>query len=174
MTKEKFLITPKTKVGTLLETYPELESILMKISPVFQKLKNPILRKTIGKVATLQQAAALGDVSLENIINPLREAVGQDKFEGDADTGNYFTPEPKWFSANKVTHRFDASPIINRGENPMEEIFSEIKNINKNEIFELTTIFLPAPIIDKLKDRGYKSFSTELDKSTVKTYFLIE
>ena len=50
--KKDLLITPKTKVGELLDAYPELEPVLMGLAPAFNKLKNPVLRKTIGKVAT--------------------------------------------------------------------------------------------------------------------------
>ena len=55
MTNSKITISPKTKVGELLDAYPELENVLMAMSPAFEKLKNPILRKTVAKVATLQQ-----------------------------------------------------------------------------------------------------------------------
>lgn len=49
------IITPKTKVLELIETYPELEDILIEYAPAFKKLKNPLLRKTVAKIATLQQ-----------------------------------------------------------------------------------------------------------------------
>lgn len=45
------LITPKTRVGDLLEVYPSLEPVLMDLAPVFKKLQNPVLRRTVGKVA---------------------------------------------------------------------------------------------------------------------------
>lgn len=77
MEKQKaLLITPKTRVGELLDTYPELEPVLMDLAPAFKKLQNPVIRKTVGKVATLQQAAAIGNVSLSEIINTLRLEVG--------------------------------------------------------------------------------------------------
>ena len=62
-------ITPETRVNDLLSNYPELESTLMRIAPVFKKLKNPILRKTIAKVTTLRHAAKIGNVSLADMIN---------------------------------------------------------------------------------------------------------
>ena len=79
--QQAFLITPKTRVGELLDTYPELEPVLMELAPAFKKLQNPVLRRTVGKVATLQQAAALGKVSLSEIINTLRMEVGQALFD---------------------------------------------------------------------------------------------
>lgn len=49
-------ITPQTKVGELLDAFPELEETLFSLSPKFKHLKNPMLRKTVAKVATLYQA----------------------------------------------------------------------------------------------------------------------
>ncbi|MBT4095990.1 MAG: DUF1858 domain-containing protein, partial [Nitrospinaceae bacterium] len=62
---EAFPIEPSSKVGELLEHYPELEDVLIGMAPPFKKLKNPLLRKSVGKVATLRQAAAVGRISVE-------------------------------------------------------------------------------------------------------------
>lgn len=42
---EKLIITPKTKIYDLLESYPHLEAVLIATAPQFKKLKNPVLRK---------------------------------------------------------------------------------------------------------------------------------
>ncbi len=106
----KLLITPKTRLGELLETYPDLEPVLLELSPAFQKLKNPVLRKTVAKVATLQQAASLGNIPVTLIINRLRAEVGQQLFEGDTSDEDINFNAPSWFIADKVTVSFDASP----------------------------------------------------------------
>ena len=63
---EKLIITPKTKVLQVIEAYPELEDVLIGYVPAFKKLKNPILRNTVAKIATLQQAASVGKVKIED------------------------------------------------------------------------------------------------------------
>ena len=74
----ELVITPKTKVFDLLEAYPQLEEVLIDFAPPFKKLRNPVLRRTVGKIATLQQAASVGQVPVEDLINRLRKEVGQD------------------------------------------------------------------------------------------------
>jgi Domain of unknown function (DUF1858) len=76
MTASKVIISPKTKVGELPDSYPELESVLVEMSPAFEKLKNPVLRKTIVRVATLQQVAVVGGLNVDAIVNRLRRAKG--------------------------------------------------------------------------------------------------
>ena len=71
---KRIIITPKTKIYDLLEAYPELEEKLVEAAPQFRKLKNPMLRKTIARVTTLGQAAIIGGVKVEQLINKLREA----------------------------------------------------------------------------------------------------
>lgn len=53
-------ITPQTTVHEILTNYPFLLDILAERAPVFAKLKNPVLRASIGRVATLEKAASLG------------------------------------------------------------------------------------------------------------------
>ena len=65
MSEHKLTIIPQTRVGELLDAYPELEELLFKLSPKFTALKNPVLRRTIGRVATLSQAAAVGGLKAD-------------------------------------------------------------------------------------------------------------
>ena len=69
METPKLIISPKTKVLQLIEAYPQLEDMLIEYVPTFRKLKNPILRNTIAKITTLQQAATIGNVKVEELIN---------------------------------------------------------------------------------------------------------
>ena len=75
-------ITPDTKVAALLADYPELEEVLIAIAPLFQKLRNPILRHSVAMVASLRQAAAIGKVDVEEVVNKLRAEVGQALISG--------------------------------------------------------------------------------------------
>src|SRR5690349_24242332 len=70
-------IGPETTVGALLEAYPELESVLVGMAPAFAKLRNPVVRRSVAKVATLEQAAKIGGISLQAMILRLRNVTGQ-------------------------------------------------------------------------------------------------
>ena len=70
-------ITPATKIADLLKEFPQLEATLIKYSPAFSALKNPVLRRTVAKVTSLQQAAKVGNVSIVEMVDTLRAEVGQ-------------------------------------------------------------------------------------------------
>lgn len=62
------IIDAKTKLADLLKAYPFLLEFLAGWSPKFDKLRNPLLRNTVGRLATLDQVAALGDVPLADLL----------------------------------------------------------------------------------------------------------
>jgi hypothetical protein len=173
MSKPDTIISPKTKVGELLDNFPQLESVLMEMSPAFEKLRNPILRKTVARVATLQQVAVVGGLNVDVIVNRLRKEAGLGEGEGSVSGIEYLADAPPdWFDNDRITARFDASPIINSGGSPMNEILQKTKLLNSGEIFELQTPFIPAPIIDMLKAKGFKVFSIQ-NEGHVKNYFCL-
>lgn len=164
------IISPKSKVGELLDTFPYLESVLMEMSPAFEKLKNPILRKTVARVATLQQIAVVGGLSVDTIVNRLRKEAGQDSMEEVSNTSAYLSETPpEWFDEKNIVKRFDASPLINSGGSPMNEILHEANNLKQEEIFEVITPFVPAPIIDILTGKNFRVWCEKHEKY-VKSY----
>jgi hypothetical protein len=170
MKRNELIITPRTKVGEMLDTYPELENVLMNMSPDFKKLKNPILRKTIGKIASLQQVASIGKIPIDVLVNTLRKEIGQNPSDMKP-TEEHPDAQPTWFNREKIIQSYDAREDINAGNHPMQFIFGEIGKTKKGEIFELITPFVPAPIVDKLGEKGYAAWTEMIDDNTYKTYF---
>ena len=168
---KNLLITPKTKIGELLEAYPELEPVLFDLAPEFKKLKNPILRKTVGKVATLQQAASLAGIPVMEIINTLRAEVGQEISDKIEDQGNIIYEKPGWFEEQRVKQHFDATQLINSGEHPMQEVFTRLEKTGENEIFLLITPFVPAPIIELITKKGFAHYCRKINENEIHTYF---
>lgn len=74
-------ITAHTKVYDLLQAFPQLETVLIDLSPNFNRLKNPILRNSLARVATLEQAATVAGVPLLSLLNRLRSEVDQSPLE---------------------------------------------------------------------------------------------
>lgn len=145
---DKLIITPKTKVLQLIEAYPQLEDVLIAYAPAFKKLKNPVLRKTVGRIATLQQAASVGNVKVEELINTLRKEVGQDVFT-DGEDSSYNSVKPGWYDEKKIGKEFDAREMLEAGEQPVNQVISDLRSLEKDKIYKLVAPFLPAPLIDK-------------------------
>ncbi len=161
-------INLQTKVSALLEAYPALEETLLELSPAFARLRNPVLRRTVAKVASLQQAAQIAGISPAEMVQTLRKAAGLTESSiSDDDTEEDMEVPPTWFNEEKITIRFDASSFIDSGQNPMQEIIKLSGNLKENEIMELTAPFKPVPIIDLLKSKSFKAWY-----SSGKVYFM--
>lgn len=53
-------LSKDTKIFALTEKYPFLVDALADHNSAFAKLKNPLLRQTLGRVASVEKAAGLG------------------------------------------------------------------------------------------------------------------
>lgn len=72
-------IDAETKIDKLLKEYPFLEDFLVELSPKFKGLKNPLMRKTMAKLATLNKVAAIGGFELEVFLSKLRAEIDRQK-----------------------------------------------------------------------------------------------
>ncbi|MCY1721208.1 DUF1858 domain-containing protein [Prolixibacteraceae bacterium Z1-6] len=168
--KEILIITPKTKVLQLIEAYPQLEDVLIDYVPAFKKLKNPVLRKTVAKIATLQQAAAVGSVKVEDLINVLRKEVGQDILSLEGDT-KYNANKPDWFDLKKVVKELDIREMLEVGEHPVNQVIADLRALHEKEIYKIIAPFIPAPLIDKASSLGFIHWVSQKDDETFEVYF---
>jgi hypothetical protein len=172
MEKEhKLIITPATKVADFLKAYPELEEALIALSPSFEKLRNPILRKTIARVASLQQVAITGKVPVEKLVNELRKLAGQDGLVIESRQSGE-KGIPAWVGNTPPAVQFDAREIIASGGHPLDQVLREAHPLKSGQVYLLLTPFLPAPLIDKIEKMGFESFTVENKTGLFRNYFL--
>lgn len=167
---EYLVITPRTKVLKLIETYPQLEEKLIAFVPAFKKLKNPVLRNTVAKITSLQQAAMIGKVEVEELINMLRGEVGQDVVEESEGT-TYNTKQPDWFDENKIHQELLATEMLASGEHPVNQVMADLKILPEGSIYKLVAPFLPAPLIDKAVSLGFQHWVNQKSEEEVVVYF---
>ena len=168
----KLIITPRTKIFDMLEAYPELEIVLIESAPEFSKLKNPVLRNTIARITNISQASAISGLNVEILVNRLREKVGQQDLNLPDDSGSkYVLFRPEWFANERIVKTLDINEMLNRDEQPVHEVLSSLKNLEKGEIIEVKAPFLPAPLLDKSLSLGYRHWIDKKSKKEFIVYF---
>jgi len=70
-------INKKTKILPLIKQFPHVYNELLKLSHKIKRLKNPIVRRTIGKSATIKDVSKLIDVDLSKILQVIEESMGK-------------------------------------------------------------------------------------------------
>ena len=156
-------INPETKVGDLLDAIPEAEAALIAIAPRFKALKNPVLRRTVAKVATLEQAARVADMPVNELVRSLREALGQGGGGLDADgAGPTESAEAPGWIADVPKREFDADAMLARGETPVGKVSEALAGMAAEEVLLVRSTFQVAPLIDALRGKGHEVFSRKV------------
>ena len=69
----QFELTPSTRVGDVLACYPQSLEIFLRHG--FTPLRNPVLRKTMARVITIEQACRREGVDLTGFLDELEQFV---------------------------------------------------------------------------------------------------
>ncbi len=169
--KNELIITPKTKILQIIDAYPQLEDVIIEYVPTLNNLKNPVLRKTVARITSLQQAAAIGNLKVENMINRLRKEVGQDNIT-DSTTAAYNYSKPEWFSEDLIETEFSAVEMLARGEHPVNQVMADLKDMDEGKIYKLIAPFLPAPLIDKATSLNCQHWIEKKAENEFNIYFI--
>lgn len=164
-------ITPETRVAELLTAYPELEGFLIDAVPAFAKLRNPVLRRTVARVASLRQAAAVGKVDLGWLINTLRRRVGDVEAFESGGGGREPGPCPEWCRPDDPDTTVDIRPILGSGQQPIGRVLAELKQLAPGQVLMVIAPFVPMPLIDKGAERGLGVWWRERTSDMVEVFF---
>lgn len=172
MNRDEIDITPNTKVAELLKNYPELEGTILQFSPAFTALKNPVLRNTVAKVTSLQQAAKVGNVNIVDMVNRLRKEAGMpelgENFCFDGEEPSVAVSEQ--IAETHVTFTLDVRPIIEAGDHPKDLVVTEAEKLLSGECMELISPFPPVPLINLLQNKGFKVTMLPPEEGLVRTF----
>lgn len=181
-------ITPQTRVGDLLDAFPGIEDSLIEWVPAFRKLKNPILRKTVAKVATLDQAARIGNVNVRELVLKLREAAGQgaeaSPAPGNTHDGCVHAPAsvpnhdgmdagsvaPDWIESNRVHTVLDAEVLLASGDHPLGKTQVILTQMSREDSLRIDSTFRPAPLIDMFRNKGLRVHCREVAPGRYQTW----
>jgi len=164
-------ITPDSKLGDLLERWPGLETVLVELSPHFRALRNPVLRRTVAKVATLRQVSSVSGVALGVLVERLRAGAGLPPLAFADERGAGPSERPEWAVEGVVTRTHDARAAIEAGEHPLPQVMADLEALAGAEVYQLVTPFIPAPLVDLARGKGFVSYSAVEGDTLVRTFF---
>ncbi len=168
------VIIGKTKVKEALETYPQLKSILVQMSPIFNKLNNPLFFKTVARWATFNDVAKMGKMTVCQILHTLNKEIGS-----ETELLNQF---PNCIDQIKLEreHHTDSSPeqfntIVPFDTRTREDYFlpdlvEQIKTLKKGEALKNISEFDPIPLKKMIESMGYSFFTKEVNPNLYETY----
>lgn len=164
-------VTPSTRISVLLNKFPQVLDAVVAISPAFQKLKNPILRKLMAGRVSIRQAAKMGNCSL-NDFHRVFSAYGipTADFSSVAEVlqepGVALSDEKK-----KAARVLDVRVMLDAGKDPLDTILETLRQLEAEQVLCLVNTFEPVPLLRILSKSGYR-YEVEQKDGLVLTWII--
>lgn len=154
-------ITRRSKLFDILQEYPFLEQHIIEIAPPFRNLKNPVLRRTVGQLATVEKIAQVGGIEVVELVNTLRRAVGQAELQMETkmelSIPQQTASDPDWIAGEPqfIVH---GTELLSQGEVPLQRVNELLGQLSPRGFILLLTDFEPTPIIDTMQKHSRRVF----------------
>ncbi len=149
-------ITRRSKLFDVLNAYPFLEDQIVDIAPPFKNLRNPVLRRTVGQLATVERVAEIGNLDVVELVNRLRRAAGLTAVavEGAPPLAGLIPApsggDPDWISG-EPQFVVDGTGLLTDGEVPLQRVNELLGELAPGAFILLATDFEPSPIMDAMR-----------------------
>ena len=166
------VINANTKIATILKHNPATLEAIISISPKFEKLRNPLLRKLMAGRASVSIASKIGGCGIDDFFAKL-QPLG---FETD-NTVSVISEEkqqaPDFIRSLQPGQIIvlDVRPIMTSGKDPLSIILEKIKTLQQSQVLKIQNTFEPTPLMHLLQKQGFESYAEEIDSDLVETYF---
>jgi len=107
---------------------------------------------------------------VEDLINRLRKEVGQDLLQNSEDV-SYNVKRPAWFGEGKIDFEINAGEMLEEGEQPVNQVITDLRKLPGGKIYKLKAPFVLAPIIDKATSLGFEHWVDKKSTDEVEVYF---
>jgi uncharacterized protein (DUF2249 family) len=166
------LITANTKIAAILKHNPAALEAIVSLSPKFEKLRNPILRKLMAGRASVSMASKIGGCSIRDFFKKL-QPLGFDADDSVPVIAEEKKQAPDLISSLKPEEIvvLDVRPVIATGKDPLNIILEKFKALQPNQVLKLLNSFEPTPLMLLLQKQGFDSWANEIDDNLVETWF---
>lgn len=165
-------VTADTTIARALAADPGLVERLAAYHPAFKKLKSPLLRRTMARIATFADAARVAGVPLAALLDVANGAAPPARTpeeKGEAATA----AAPDWVRGLDpgAAARLDVRPILGAGEDPFARIMAVVAKLAPGGVLVLEAPFDPAPLRRVLARKGYAEHAERLAADHWRVYF---
>ncbi len=164
-TTEREPILASWKISEVLKKHPELLDELVGLSPAFEKLRNPVMRRVQSRLVTVAQAAGIAGLDPAQVTRRLNQAAGITPPEStDAAITATDAPakQPAWVDTASIATELDVRPLMARGEEPFKAIMSAAREVPAGAALRLIVGFEPLPLYDALAKQGFSRWPRQI------------
>ena len=166
-------IDGNTKISKIIKENSEAIEVIASLNHHFTKLRNPILRRVLAPRVNVREAAKIGKVTPELMLEKLAEIGFEVDYAADntAETTIDTSAEQAAFIGKMEVVAIDVRPYLDRNEDPLLLLQNELKKLSDNQLLEVIINFEPIPLIHLQEKKGYKTLTIIDDEGVYHTYF---
>lgn len=170
------MIRAHDRVASVLARAPELVDVFANASPAFEKLRNPILRKTMARLVTVEQAARIAGIETQALLEKLNHAIGE-AAPPDEPLASSLPTEPSQAPAGLFDTPasdivdLDVREDLRQGREPFSTILKTVRELGAAKVFRLRAIFEPVPLYNVLAKQGFLHFTERLADDDWRVWF---
>lgn len=166
-------INADTKIAAILKKDSRALDALIAVTPKFEKLRNPLLRRLMAGRTSLRQAAKIGGCELMDIVEALKPLGFEYSGNGEEEEAETAAPAPDFMKEadESACTILDVRQDLAAGNDPLKKIMGVVKDLPPGKILKLVNTFEPTPLINLLEKKGYESYIKHVGADEVHAFF---
>lgn len=152
------------RISTVLARDARMLDVLLAASPSFSHLRNPLLRKTMAKLATVEHAARVARIDPQDLLTRLNAALAGEAVPDEPIRRTDAPVEPTLplslarLSAEEIVE-CDVRADLRAGREPLNTIMAAARRVGPGQALRLRAIFEPVPLYPVLARKGFTHFT---------------
>lgn len=178
------MIRGTDRVAAVLARDERLIEVFIRVSPHFERLRNPAMRKTMAKLVTVEQAARIAGVDPAVLIAELNRALGVEAADGRGEESGA-APGGEGVAGGEsqglpVALRalpperivdLDVRDDLRAGREPFSRIMATRRALPPGGVLRLRAIFEPVPLYAVMGKQGFNHWTERLAEDDWRVWF---
>jgi len=134
-----------------------LIDLFVSFSPHFERLRNPVMRRVVAGMVTVEQAATIGGVPTATVLDALNAALGIAPAAA-TDTSDATPTPPSTMHrrpSDRIVVEVDVREDLRAGREPFLRIMSALRTVG-DDLLRIRATFEPVPLVSVLAQRGFE------------------
>lgn len=161
------MITKDSEIKEILgnDTLQKLQGI----NGNFQKLEKWTIEKYAASGVLIKDFAELGKISSNDLLKHVEKFGFEVKFDDSFSNNDKAEEVIDEGKLNIVT--LDVRPMIAEGNDPFAVIMQAIAKLGEDETLKIINVFVPVPLVNVLKGKGFRSWTNTIRNNEYHTFF---
>lgn len=177
------VIRGEDRVSTVLGQDESLVDVFVSLSPAFERLRNPGMRKVMSRLVTVEQAARMARVDAVELVARLNAHVRGETMQeaGDSTSAGHTARSaqtvedamPPLLARIPEAKRteLDVRAELRAGQEPFSRIMAALREVPEGGAFAVRAIFEPVPLYAVLRRHGLTHYTEELGAEDWRVWF---